>query len=591
MENKIPVGRFTHVIAYAKDSTGTGISEKSLLRVPLSCSARSNFELVPIDEFPQYSKYAFKGYLLIYKCSLSEFNEFEKLTDDFSKTPSLIYDNYINKTRTVEETISDLSGYLEDTKVKYYYEDFIYSNNYGTPFVDTDTISMDENFESKIAEEIKKNIRADHLPMCRLLPLNEENALKIRDMVDKLRKIGPCLTKDVARSHYAQIYRNIRGVINMPSAMKYLIGEEYNHVSNDLPVDKRNLFVFSEKEVKDCLKLGKSNIFDLLNYFSGGILNDLDLSHTFITGSAIPAVLHKYKYFPKLTMENSIRVYYPCIYTEFSKEDSLTLKSLIEHYWRITINEDCKTGFVICGNRKLPFTVKPGADLDLAIDPSVSDEQYERIADSHYRAIKKRYPSAQIVRIEKPNGGWNYSIYSSDPEFVPYFRQVEIYRSSFGQICTHHVAPVRGAFTSFFEGTPKLYLTASALKSYDTGMLGHYHYFAGKKSLPQDVLIKYKLRGFQTSSCDALIRHYLKKKELKVGDTPFINSIGMNFNVFAAQTELNFNPLTNAQRDLLRSYLCKIEVLAIAKKYNDDKLISQMEKEIKDITNRYINQF
>lgn len=86
-----------------------------------------------------------------------------------------------------------------------------------------------------------------------------------------------------------------------------------------------------------------------------------------------------------------------------------------------------------------------------------------RITQRHFDVIRHYYPYVKIREYTKPKGDWNYVIYTDDPRYIPVFRTVEIYRSSFRNICSNHVGAVRGCFTSRWSQRPEFYLTSSAV--------------------------------------------------------------------------------------------------------------------------------
>lgn len=531
------IAHFDHVVVCCD-----GVEEVvPLLHVPSRSSSRQKFKGEDLAKYPHLQEYAVNDILLVYPCeNLDDYTLFNSMCSRHKGRIGIIYDEFqafINFKDSYYQNriIGQIIEFLEDTKVEYYTGDYIdwdptsyenYEDRYESYGINNVTI---EELEHQVAETIKGIVRDTKLDMCRLFPIDSEDAKMLRKMIDHFEGSNNFdkIMKALASSHYCQIYRKVN---------KPLVGQEYRNIKQDIPIDNHSTFVFSSEEITDILSL--KDIVEDLDYFTGGILNDLDLSKTFITGSAIAATLSQtlpnYQFIDQTTNRQLIDIFYPCIYTQFSNSDHQRLKRLTNLEWNIALKDE-NYGAVTCDDHKFLFTVKCGADLDLAIDENVSDEEYERIAQSHYEAVLKKYPSAKMVKLDK-QVGWNYSIYSTDPEVVPFFRQIEIYRSSFQKICTHHVAPVRGAFTSFFGEGPKFYITASSVESYIHGYLKDYHYFAGKKSKPQDVLIKYQVRRFILEGyLYDILAVYRRKKGLSIL-SPF-KSTGINFSIYSGQLE------------------------------------------------------
>jgi hypothetical protein len=181
------------------------------------------------------------------------------------------------------------------------------------------------------------------------------------------------------------------------------------------------------------------------------------------------------------------------------------------------------------------------------VDNTVTDDQYRAIAASHFETIRKYYPAVAIREYTKPKGDWNYVIYMTDLTLVPYFRQVEIYRSSFRNICSHHVGAVRVAYTSHWSNAgavPHFYCTASAMWTFKYHQTPNYHYFAGRKSNPQDIIIKYKMRGIDVADevLKELIDHYIVQRNIVIRVLPFYSGRNVPYSLFAAAQEYQYRP-------------------------------------------------
>ena len=270
----------------------------------------------------------------------------------------------------------------------------------------------------------------------------------------------------------------------------------------------------------------------------------MDLTRTFITGSAIAASIIKCKDNNfNIVDEDAIDLYYPKILTCLDDEDAEKLRQENINLWDIRILSETQ-GVMTKGEIQYPFTVKPGADIDMAIDNSVTDDEYRAIAMKHFETIKTFRPYIKIKEYIKPLGDWNYVIYTDDPEYIAIFRTIEIYRSSFRNICSHHVGAVRGCYTSRWSNKnaspePQFYLTASAVLTSLDQSTPNYHYFAGRKSNPQDIIIKYMLRGISVNDhvLESMISTYMAFKDIHLSPLPFYEGRNIPYSLFALHLE------------------------------------------------------
>ncbi len=177
--------------------------------------------------------------------------------------------------------------------------------------------------------------------------------------------------------------------------------------------------------------------------------------------------------------------------------------------------------------------IVPGTDLDV---PVFDETELDTTAETIFEAVKTTYPqfSSRFV-LEKKQGpkGYTWSIYMEEtlPEGISAeeakdyittyinFRRVEVYITTKHHIYTHHVAPAR-AFLRIEEGNPVVYADPSFTLSLETLAYSDYHYFAGKKSSPLEVILRYSMRGFRPPAyTNSLVEKGMRHKghQLPVG--------------------------------------------------------------------------
>lgn len=184
----------------------------------------------------------------------------------------------------------------------------------------------------------------------------------------------------------------------------------------------------------------------------------------------------------------------------------------------------------IRGNPKYSYSDKPdfyslipGADVDV---PVFSDYELDDVANIIFECV--RGPGVVMVKNERLKGySWSIKMLGFIPKDLPEkertsyvekfmsFYPIEIYSTSEHHIYTHHVAMTRG-FVRCVDDKPSFKVCPSFLFSIDNHMSPNYYYFAGKKSTPLNVILKYESRGFSIPSTIAEnlpIRRYIDKYE------------------------------------------------------------------------------
>lgn len=298
-------------------------------------------------------------------------------------------------------------------------------------------------------------------------------------------------------------------------------GEDFQ-ISHDEP------FIFSLKSaanlchhVLPCSNRLDGNFVENLNEFVGGILDKINLKKCMITGSAIPACLYtigetasdKFKapcnwFHTRVTeryapwnMVNITNIFATSMtdvrYTHSRIYFTAANRVLVRIYGRSNSgsnDEICMLGY--------EADIEAGSDVDIAVD-TVADEELYAEAQSIFKAVKGsvKFP-VLLEKVEKARGiGYRVvadpNLQFSDPKSFLTFRPLEIYKCNFARICTHHLAPVRAAYTAKFTGQPELWMTATCLQAMVTGFNVHYWYFSSTKATAARIINKYKRRGFR----------------------------------------------------------------------------------------------
>lgn len=400
----------------------------------------------------------------------------------------------------------------------------------------------DEEYENYIRRRICAHIQGRSLPMAQFMTIPAEQFIYLNDLMTALNPFRS-LDKFVAKSHYAPVFR-MRSEIPQ-SAFRTLMAEEFRCVKMNEVVHGNSIFVFSNEQLDAYGQTVLSSVAkDNLRMYVGDYFDELDLSRSFITGSAITAAIIRTQ---DEDRDQAISKLYSPILTSMSSEAMARFHAGENiNLWNIQMISTTE-GILTKGPESISFTVRPGSDVDIAIDDTVSDAEYRAIALNHYETIRRYYYYAKMREIPKANGGWNYCIYTDDPHLIPVFRTVELYRTSFRNICTHHVGAVRGCYTSRWSGDgevlsppeAKFYLTASAVYTSMSGKTPNYHYFAGRKSNPQDVIVKNTLRGIGVADAalNSIMENYIQEKQITFSPFPFYLGRNVPCSIFAAAVE------------------------------------------------------
>lgn len=310
-----------------------------------------------------------------------------------------------------------------------------------------------------------------------------------------------------------------------------------------------------------------------LETFMGGYLGDLDLSRSIVTGSAAMSSVHRTV---RSDMFGSHADYlsslYPATYTVMEPEVARRAQRLVSaHDWRAGaplpfVLEDAAAPRLshedtaaphdsklrrfrvmvwypgTADEVRLPYEEVAGVDIDIAI--AAEGEDFDRIAAEHFAAIQRRFPSAVLERVDREKSHMYRVVSAVPPGLEKGFREVEMYPATWAEVCTHHVGMVRLGFTGAgagVEGKPlrQFYLTASCLLSAVKGHSPNYYYFASKKTPPQEVLLKYAVRGFPISGLPAGIRAAVAEYAQQ---SPKWNPIGQSFNRYDLREVYNAAP-------------------------------------------------
>lgn len=462
----------------------------------------------------------------------------------------------------------DFNNYVLD-KLRTYMNTLQITNDKGEPimwlpenYMGSDITEPEDKsvYEEYIRQKICEYIKGTKLPMVNIIQLDD--AYKVEYIINFLglnepkseNEIYDYHPEDTLRfmynTHYAYIFRsNIKYRRNVYST---LMADEFRCIKNNITITPNNSFILSQTHLSESRLINIDQCLKNINYYVGSYLKDLDLSKSFITGSTITASLfnNRLKEYKDFFSSNDelfkywIDSMYPILLTslephhiDFIRKDPIN--------WNINVLSH-ELGQLEKNNINIPFKIKSGSDVDIAIDDTVSDLEYQSIVENHFNVIKKYYPFVKIISYPKPKGDFNYVIYTDDPKYITTFRQVELYRSSFNNICSHHVGSVRGCYTSRWSDKPQFYLTASAAFTLEKSASPNYHYFAGRKSNPQDVIIKNLQRGIAVSNLDIIhiIDEYMQKQNIIVSELPFLLGNNVNYSIFNLPFELTlFNKI------------------------------------------------
>ena len=539
--------RFTHVIVC--DMEGAFVRAVPYIYARAIPRLAQTFATVPLEQYSKLAEFAIRDELLQVKsanpellCSLIDKQDavipsLHREMNEYKLLGLLDYSSAHLLTKR-------LAGFFRSIPVGNYEGRGIFWDpvNYEGEDHPTDR-GDDEDYEDYTRRIICGYIKSRSLPMAHLIPMPAERQTMVSELLDELSKhvYTGSLQHAIQRSHYAPMMRG-RGNIHS-EGLTSLMAEEFRCVKNAESIDNESVFVFNNAQLDSArVSVPSEKAHDNLKYYVGEYLDELDLSRSFITGSAITASIIRTRRDGEYKSDRNtmIDLLYPKVLTSVDPEAMNEIRKDNINLWFIRAVSETE-GIATKGNKNVRFTIKSGSDVDIAVDNTVSDEEYRRIAVSHLEVIQRYHPYAKMREVLKPKGDWNYVIYTDDSAYVPVFRQVEMYRSSFRNICTHHVGAVRGAYTSRWSEKPQFYLTASALYTSMTCDTPNYHYFAGRKSNPQDVIVKNMQRGIHTTDwrLTRIIEKYIEMKNIVFSPLPFYEGRNIPYSLFVAAIEYN----------------------------------------------------
>ena len=447
-----------------------------------------------------------------------------------------------------------------------------YSSNYNDEeqeLLNESEVPSDELYDhDNVAEFVRQRVRGNKLPMAYVPPIKSFIA------TDAMMKAVYGLMKLLIDHHefcwFNTYFASHQYTDDYMPDLHVLMTSEFYALHRHRTITDQDMFIHRGDKIPLKYKSHYSvrEMEQNLKSFVGSYLDELDLSSSFITGSAIAASCFKPRFSGLVyynNHEDMVRVLYPPFYTDIQLEADEVHPEFDPN---MTFDHDGKTGVAVINGKKYQIVIRPGADVDIAIDDNLSIEEYEQTVQAHFEVIKRHYPYVKLDEVELGSGRLNYRISTDDPEHMLEFRTVELYQSSFNHICTHHVGIVRGAYTAYFNSkhntTSKpaksmFYFTSSCIRTMSYEESPNYHYFAGKKSKPQDVIIKYMSRGIRISDrmLDRRIHEYCRFHDISA--EPFVGTfrhrtnlclpvwhieqkVLMNFNILRSHTT-NSTPL------------------------------------------------
>jgi hypothetical protein len=297
--------------------------------------------------------------------------------------------------------------------------------------------------------------------------------------------------------------------------------------------------------------LSAEDAFARLDYYVGGYLGDLDLRRTLLTGGAIAAALirverAKYQLQMYALASGVVRLYreetgakgpirdrvkylawldaspagraahyrayvdslYPAKYTVPADDAALALyreyasgshaASVGKLEYEVIGDAEkpqMRISLSLSGKTPAVLDIRPGADVDMAIDVA-TDAEFDDVARGHFEVIRGRHPDATLHRVDRPNGTYSWAVRGDTIGF----RHVEMYRATFDHVVTHHVGMVSGAYTARFHDKPTFVVSARLIYAMVHLHTPNYYYFASRKCLPQEIVLKYTARGFGLQS-------------------------------------------------------------------------------------------
>lgn len=394
-----------------------------------------------------------------------------------------------------------------------------------------------------IENVICSHIENRELPMVKILSFPQEIMTMVNDLIIELSKFS-APTDFLIYSPFAPLFKEIR---SSKKVLDTLMADEFRCVKFGDHVDSSSPFVFNQKQIEISeVTIQQKRALKNLTHYVGEFLEELDLSKSFITGPAIAAslIISNLHINVGLSHNEIIDIFYPKLLTIIEPEAHSFLRTKNITKWNIELVSE-NQGVITKHDRSFYFSVKPGSSVDIAVDDTVSDEEFCSIAFSHYETIKKFYPYVKIRKQEYFFGGPVFYIYTDEIPYIPTFRSVEIYKSSFTNICKNHVGAERGCYTSFWSDTRQFYLTATAVWTSRNSSTPNFYQSNRIKSSPQDVLINNLLRGFNISDSflRRIIDNYTTKNDIFISHLPFYLCRNVPFSIFSSHLEWpHFSP-------------------------------------------------
>ena len=325
--------------------------------------------------------------------------------------------------------------------------------------------------------------------------------------------------------------------------------ETHRLLKIETPIDEKSTVIIPY-EIASKLYISAYDPRSALIEYTGGVLDSLDMSKTYLTGSAMAfalvsrEILEMRRFVLEYT-DRYLNHYYPNFYLSATRFSVNPITHLYKDgtFDTIHVSKYGKTTVLDEGK------IKPGADIDLMVDASVSKEEFDAIANKHYIVFKSKWPKCVMELIPRDKG-YTYKITSNYVDIYKGFREVEIYRGTINTIVSHHVPPVRAWYR---DG--KIMMEASCLLcQMDGGRYTDYHYFAGRKSSPADVISKYRSRGYYP-----ILPRYINAlakiaEELQKLFTPDDKAIYIQYNNGELEAVTRFLPqkLRDEEREKLR---------------------------------------
>lgn len=231
---------------------------------------------------------------------------------------------------------------------------------------------------------------------------------------------------------------------------------------------------------------------NLLRYFAGDYIYQLDLKDSLITGPAMSACIFN-ALTNKLGGEDEskywqlwIDVFYPGYITvpsaktdcSFWERYALRISQLV-----FPLKDSCKMYQLVEGREERgEYSLVPGAPVQILV---LEKKRFEEIADKHISIILKHHPRLE-TRISEGKKGKVYTLV--DPEFN--IRPVEIFAGDMDSVLTHNLASARAWYQ---QGT--FTLASTAVLAYTTRKAKDYYYFGSEEDIEQTVIQQF-MRGF-----------------------------------------------------------------------------------------------